>query len=214
MVLFPFNVATIMQPHPFVSESEYFELDARAPEGVRLEYFGGIVYCNGQPYIPDLAEAMAGETEAHSRVKDNAFLTLQEQMPEGCRAYTAGMRVLAPGYSKQDYAYSDVIVTCGTLHFDESKTPPVLLNPVLLVEILSRSTRSHDYITKEKAYFRVESLLEYWIVDPERFHVRRHHHGVVEEGAIVRIDFENETDVVPGDIPGSIEVPLAAFYVK
>ena len=203
-----------MQPYPVVSESEYFALDASAPEGVRLEYFGGIVYCNGQPYIPDLAEAMAGETEEHSRVKDNVFLALQERLPGGCRAYTAGMRVLAPGYGKRDYAYPDVIVTCGALHFDESKSPPVLLNPVLLVEVLSRSTKSHDYITKEKAYFQVESLLEYWIVDPERVHVRRHHRSGEEPGGIVRLDFESETDVVPGEIPGGIEVPLAAFYLR
>ena len=203
-----------MQPYPFVSESEYFALDARAPEGVRLEYFGGIVYCNGQPYIPELAEAMAGETEEHSRVKDNVFLALQERLPDGCRAYTAGMRVRAPGYGKREYAYPDVIVTCGALHFDESHSPPVLLNPVLLVEVLSRSTQSHDYITKEKAYFRVASLREYWIVDPERPHVRRHHRSGEEEGGIVRIDFEHENDAVAGEIPGGINVPLAAFYVK
>ncbi len=181
---------------------------------MRLEYFGGIVYCNGQPYVPDLAEAMAGETEEHSRVKDNVFLALQERLPDGCRAYTAGMRVLAPGYGKRDYACPDVIVTCGALRFDESKSPPVLLNPVLLVEILSRSTKSHDYITKEKAYFQVESLLEYWIVDPERPHVRRHHRSSTEQGGVVRIDFENETNTVPGEIPGGFNVPLAAFYLK
>ena len=202
-----------MQPYPFISEPEYFELDARAPQGLRLEYFDGVVYCNGQPYLPELAESMAGETEAHARVKDNIFLALQERLPEGCRAYTAGMRVLAPEYGKHGYAYPDVIVTCGTLHFDESKNPPVLLNPLLLVEVLSRSTQAHDYITKEKAYFRIASLLEYWIVDPERIHLRRHHRSREEEGAIVRIDLENETDVVPLAIDG-IDVPLTDFYVK
>lgn len=198
-----------MQPHPFISEQEYLALDAEAPEGVRLEYFDGTLYHNGQPYVPEQTAAMAGETYAHARVKDNVQRALEDRLGErGCEALTAGLKVRAPGHGRGGYAYPDVVVFCGPPEFDETQKPPVLLNPVLLVEVLSDSTQVHDYVTKERAYFRVPSLQEYWIVDPERPLVRqlvRHGNGIFLR------DHEGREATLRSETLG-LELPLSACY--
>lgn len=202
-----------MQPSPFTSEHEYLVLDAQAPDGVRLEYLDGTVYLGGQPYLPGLVEAMAGETYEHAVVKDNVRDALQRRLKAGCRALTAGMKVRAPGHGRGGYVYPDVFVLGGPPELDETQKPPVLLNPLLVVEVLSPSTQVHDYVTKERAYFRVPSVQEYWIVDPERPLVRQ---LVRRPDGVLRRDDERAPDAEAlGTLRSEVldlDVPIAEFY--
>ena len=84
------------------------------------------------------------------------------------------MRVRAPGYGRENYAYPDGMIMCEEKHFDNTTQPPTLLNPTVLIEIASESTRSRDFADKLEAYFRLDSLKEYWIVDADQPHVVRY----------------------------------------
>ena len=110
---------------PPVSLETYFRLDAGSD--VRLEYWDGRVV------------AMAGESRNHAVVKDDVVRCIAAQRPE-CLALTAGLRVLAPGYGRQNYAYPDGVLVCGEEAYDD-RQPPTLLNPALLVEVTSATTR-------------------------------------------------------------------------
>lgn len=139
-----------------LTPEDYFRIDEASPE--RIEYW------NGQIFV------MAGETPNHSRIKDNVIFLLRDRKPD-CQARTSGVRVMAPGYGRRNYAYPDGILTCGAEDYDTTANPPALRNPTLLVEVTSESTRSFDLDEKLFAYFQIEALREYWVVDAERARV-------------------------------------------
>ena len=142
-----------MQPEVLVTPEEYLAFEAVAE--VKHEYWQGRII------------AMAGETPNHSTVKDNLINALRHHRPE-CTARSAGVHVRAPGYGRENYAYPDGLLVCEEEHYDTAVNPPTLLNPLLLIEITSDSTRSRDTTDKLDAYFRLDSLQEYWIVEPDR----------------------------------------------
>lgn len=150
-----------------VTVDEYFRLDAESQE--RLEYWYGRVV------------ALAGEQRNHAVVKNNLMGAVEGQRPD-CLTLQSGLRVYAPGYGRENYAYPDGLMVCGEEQYDQSKNPPVLLNPVLLVEVTSLSTGRIDLENKLDAYFQIESVLEYWVVDPDQVHVQRY---AREDDAIV-----------------------------
>jgi Uma2 family endonuclease len=64
------------------------------------------------------------------------------------------------------YAYPDIVVACGTPRFDE-KQQDTLLNPTILVEVLSKSTESYDRTTKFYHYRTLESLSDYVLISQD-----------------------------------------------
>ena len=141
-----------MQPDHSVTPEEYLALEAEAE--VRHEYWYGRVV------------AMAGETYNHNAVKDDLVNALRRL--SDCDVLSSGLRVRAPGYGRDNYTYPDAVVMCTPKQFDETTRPPTLLNPTVLIEVTSDSTGNRDSTDKLDAYFQLDSLLEYWIVDPDR----------------------------------------------
>jgi len=76
------------------------------------------------------------------------------------------VRVSAAGL----YTYPDVIVVCGERHFLDDQRD-TLLNPSLIVEVLSPSTEAYDRGRKFEHYQSIESVSEYLLVSPDRVHV-------------------------------------------
>ena len=148
-----------MQSSALLTPEEYLAFEAEAE--VKHEYWHGRIV------------AMAGETPNHSTVKDNLVDALRNQRPE-CIARTSGLRVRAPGYGRDNYAYPDGLMVCEEERYDASANPPTLLNPTLLIEVTSDSTRSRDTTDKLDAYFELDSLQEYWIVEPDRPYALRY----------------------------------------
>jgi len=177
--------------HP-VSLEAYFQLDAESE--ARLEYWGGQIV------------AMAGESRNHAIVKDDVIRCIERQRPD-CLALTAGLRVYAPGYGRQNYAYPDGLLVCGEERYDDNQ-PPTLLNPALLLEVTSPTTKSTDFDDKFGAYFKIESLREYWIIDPERAYVRQCIKA--QEGVLVRL-VQDLTANLDSEALG-LSVPLAEVY--
>ena len=184
-----------MQADVLFTPEEYLAFEADAE--VKHEYWHGRVI------------AMAGETPNHSTVKDNLVGALRHLRPS-CIARSAGVRVRAPGYGRENYAYPDGLMVCGEERYDSSANPPTLLNPTLLVEITSDSTRNRDTLDKLDAYSQLDSLQEYWIIEPDRPFVMRY---VRTEGSLL-VYFIRGLDQTVTSETLEIAIPMEMLYQR
>jgi Uma2 family endonuclease len=142
------------QPETFLTPEQYLEIERRAER--KSEYYNGEMF------------AMAGAREAHNLLVANLVGELGQQLrSRPCRVYLSNMRVRVTGTGL--YTYPDVITVCGEPSFlgDQRDT---LLNPDLLVEVLSPSTEAYDRGRKFEQYKAIESLREYLLVASDRIH--------------------------------------------
>lgn len=112
--------------------------------------------------------SMPGESLAHNRIALNlssSLLQLFEDRP--CEVYMEGIRARV---SLDRYRYPDVVALCGEPLVD-TDNPPSLLNPMLIVEVLSPSTRATDYGDKSLEYRHIPSLTDYLLVEQDRVFV-------------------------------------------
>jgi len=138
---------------------EYLELDKNSEE--KYEYFDGEVF------------ARAGGSPNHARLGvDIGSLFSQKLKGRNCEAFNSDMRVKVP--AAFPYRYPDVSVVCGEPIFEDLNGQEMLVNPVLIVEVLSPSTAAYDLKDKFTAYQSIESFREYLIVSQDRPHVIQH----------------------------------------
>ena len=143
------------QPKPRLTPEQYLEIE-RAAE-YKSEYFGGEMF------------AMAGAAEAHNLLVSNLIAELNFQMRgRPCRVYPSDMRVRVSATGL--YTYPDIIAVCGEPEFLDGRRD-TLLNPNLIVEVLSPSTEAYDRGRKFEHYQSIPSLGEYVLVASDRMHV-------------------------------------------
>lgn len=125
----------------------------------KSEYFDGAVY------------AMSGASETHNLVVMNTGARLNLQLAERpCRVYPSDMKVGLPGLRK--FFYPDLTVTCDEPEFtDENRD--VLLNPLVIIEVLSDSTSACDRGKKFQSYQDIPSFQEYILISQEDLLVER-----------------------------------------
>jgi len=136
---------------------EYLEFDRNSDE--KWEYLDGEVF---QVF------AMAGASPDHSLITSNvnrAFGNLLEG--KNCRVYSSDLRGKRGLYK---YAYSDVTIVCGKSEFDDI----TLLNPILIVEVLSPATEKYDRGDKAQQYRRLASLQAYLLIAQDRVSIELH----------------------------------------
>jgi len=125
------------------------------------EYWDGII-------VP-LSEllSMAGGTYAHSVIAVNIGAELREKLKgKSCQTMGSDMRVKIP--RPPYYFYPDASVVCGERQFDpDAPTTTTLLNPKVVVEVLSPSTESYDRGKKLEKYIRVPTLEEYVMISQD-----------------------------------------------
>ncbi|HYE75329.1 MAG TPA: Uma2 family endonuclease [Blastocatellia bacterium] len=143
---------TALPKHKYTLE-EYFELERNSDE--KYEYFNGEVF------------AMAGGSSAHSRISVNAISVLVQKLRgKSCEVFNSDMRIKVP--AAFPYRYPDVSGVCGTPVFDEIQGQQMLVNPILIVEVLSPSTAAYDLGEKFTAYQSIESFQEYLLIYQDR----------------------------------------------
>jgi Uma2 family endonuclease len=131
---------------------EYYDLADRALE--RQEYFQGRIY------------AMAGASPEHGRIGANLTAALSARLRGGgCRVYTADVRVHIQETGM--LTYPDLSVVCGEPRFDDGR-PKGILNPTVLIEVLSETTEGYDRGDKFRHYQTIPSLREYVLVSQAR----------------------------------------------
>lgn len=120
-------------------------------------------------YVRGEIIAMSGASRVHSLIVTNIsgelYIQLKGRM---CEVHTNDMRVqTSPEIS---YFYPDVLVVCGEPRFEDN-TFDTLLNPIVLVEVLSPSTAAYDRGEKFKHYQQLTSLREYVLVSQDEVRV-------------------------------------------
>ena len=143
------------QPKTFLTPEQYLEIERKAE--YRSEYYQGEMF------------AMAGATREHILLVTNLVGELRQQLRTGpCEVYSNDMRVrVSPGGL---YTYPDVIVVCEEPRFEDGHLD-TLLNPVLIVEVLSPSTEAYDRGRKFQHYRGIDSLAAYLLAASDRVHV-------------------------------------------
>ena len=140
------------QPNIYLSPEEYLALERQAD--YKSEYFNGVVY------------AMSGASLNHNTIVANVIIELGQQLRgRDCRILPSDIKVRMPDSRK--FFYPDVSVVCGEPQFHDERTD-VLLNPILIIEVLSESTESFDRGKKFQAYQRLESLQEYILISQSK----------------------------------------------
>ena len=115
--------------------------------------------------------AMAGAKEEHNDVAGNVFGSLHNAYRAGgCKPYGSDQMVHAASLDKG--FYPDVSAVCGPREFRDPEDRRVLLNPTLVVEVLSQSTASRDMTQKLDAYLSMPSVEQCVIIDPSTLYVR------------------------------------------
>lgn len=109
---------------------------------------------------------MAGATKDHNRIKENLSIEIGYFLKEKfCQSFSSDFQVHIPKNGL--YAYPDLIVVCDEPELLDG-TFDTLLNPTVLIEILSKSTRGYDKNAKFALYRGIPTLREYLLVDSRR----------------------------------------------
>ncbi len=132
----------------YSTPKEYLEMERLAPS--RNEYYAGAMY------------AMAGASRRHVFIVTNVVASLGGQLKGGrCSAFANDLRVKVSTHGL--YTYPDVGVVCGKGRY-EDKYGDTLLNPTVIIEVISDSTESYDRGRKFEMYRTLESLTDYLLV--------------------------------------------------
>lgn len=108
--------------------------------------------------------SMAGASRRHNLISGNAFGELRNQLKgKSCEAYMNDMRVRT---KPDEYTYPDVIIVCGEPQFEDEEY--TLLNPTVLIEVLSKTTESRDRDDKLHDYHSIESVNDYILVAQDK----------------------------------------------
>jgi Uma2 family endonuclease len=145
------------QPHSLYSVKEYLAMERTAEE--RHEYLDGHVY------------AMAGESPEHGTICMNLSRIISTQLlGKPCQAFAKDMKVRSGPEPKLRqspkglYSYPDLLVVCGDMQFHDEYRD-VLLNPTVLIEVLSPATEAFDRGEKWARYQTwLPSLIDYLLV--------------------------------------------------
>lgn len=147
---------------------------------------------------------MAGGSATHSRIKVNLTTSFENRLAQsGCIVYDSDMRVRAG----EMYAYPDLSVVCGTPLFEDDQH--TLLNPILIVEVLSPSTEAYDRKDKFKQYRSLPTLEDYVLVAQDEAYVEHFHRQA--DGTWILAEMKGmEAEI---SLPSlSITLPLATIY--
>ncbi|MEO8073529.1 MAG: Uma2 family endonuclease [Acidobacteriota bacterium] len=136
-----------------MSEQEYLAFEEKSK--IKHEYMDGEIF------------SMAGATRKHNLATTNISRILGNQLEEtDCEVYTGDFRGRVRGGHN---VYPDVAVACGDiLTVDDDKT---LLNPIVVFEVLSKSTEKRDRGEKAEDYYKLDSLQDYILVSQYRVRV-------------------------------------------
>ncbi len=139
----------------FFTPAEYLAMEEVAE--TKHEYFNGEIF------------DMVGASRNHVRIATNMIRALGNALEaKPCEVYTSDMRLLVKPTGL--YTYPDVTVVGGKPEFLKGRTA-TLLNPTLIVEILSESTRDYDREQKFELYKALTALKEYVLIEQARPHV-------------------------------------------
>jgi Uma2 family endonuclease len=184
-----------VQHRPYLTPEDYLAVERQA-EG-RSEYFDGEMF------------AMTGGTYRHNVILGNLVGELRQQLKRRpCTVCPNDQRVRVPATGF--YTYPDVVVTCGEPRF-EDETLDTLLNPRLIVEVLSPTTEAYDRGKKFEHYRTIDSLAEYVLVAQDAPRVDQF---LRQDGNLWRFTSTSGLDGAVSLSSIEVELALAEIYDK
>lgn len=182
------------QPKLKYTLEEYLEIDRESE--ARLEYWDGEIF------------DMSGSSPQHDQVESNLHFYLRMKLQgRGCRVFLANTRIKVP--SASPYRYGNTSAVCGQPQFESIGGVEALTNPLLIIEVLSKSSEAYDRGEKFTNYQSIESFREYLLIAQRRPHVT--HLVKQEDGSWNQRDY-NDLDAVIKLISLDCDLSLQEIY--
>lgn len=145
--------AKLKSPH--YSVEEYLQREDTAEE--RSEY------CNGEIFT------MAGGTLNHNQISGNVYAELNIALKkQNYRVYMADVKLWIP--QRNNFKYPDVMIVEGHPQYYDNRKD-IILNPIVIIEVLSDSTKDYDRGDKFQQYRTLESLQEYVLISQNSVYI-------------------------------------------
>ena len=178
------------QPKTYLTPEEYLAVERQ--NEYKSEYIDGEMV------------AMTGASRRHNIIGVNVTREISQQLKgHPCEIYANDMRVRIASRREYAYTYPDVAVVCGEPQFEDDYLD-TLLNPTVLIEVLSESTERYDRGKKFSFYRTIESLAEYVLVAQDEYGIEQY--AKQADGRWLLSDHRSSEDVV--ELP-SIRCALA-----
>lgn len=186
----------------YLTPQEYLELERSAE--FKSEYHDGEVF------------AMAGASPRHTIIVANTTYVLVGALKKrACTVHNADLRIKVRASGL--YTYPDVVVICDKPRFDDPREDTVL-NPALIVEVLSPSTEAYDRGAKFRHYRSIGSLTDYLLISQDRalieHYVRQPDEAAGEPGSRWLLTAWQGLENVAHIASLGIDLPLAEVYDK
>ena len=151
--------------------------------------------------------AMAGASLNHNRIVSNMHAALYNAIEaKSCEVFMSDLRLWIE--KRRLYTYPDVTVICDEPEFVEDRTDTII-NPKIIIEVLSKSTESYDRGDKFHAYWTLDTFEEYVLVDQYRVHVEYFRKIDEKIWEIIVLTRADETLTLKSI---EIEIPLGKIY--
>lgn len=142
-----------------MSEAEYLAFERESE--IRHEFVDGEIY------------ATTGASNNHIIVVGNLQTSLNNQLRDSnCLVMSNDLRVKVEG--RKSYRYPDLTVICDDPEMIGEENPQSLLNPTIIIEVLSASTASVDHIEKREEYFNIPTVEEYLLISQNTSKIERY----------------------------------------
>jgi len=145
----------------YYTPEEYLAIEEKAE--YKSEYYKGEIF------------AMSGASINHNKIVGNLLVGLKIDLKDStCEAFMSDMRLWVE--EKELYTYPDIVVICEDPKFYPDRDDTIT-NPLLIVEVLSNSTKNYDRGDKFQFYRTLPSFKEYVLVDQYDYHVENFYIG-------------------------------------
>ncbi|MEA5581788.1 Uma2 family endonuclease [Nodularia harveyana UHCC-0300] len=182
-----------LEEQRYYSPEEYLEIEVDSE--IRNEYIDGQL-------IP-----MTGGTPNHNQLAGNFYSFLNVALKrQPYRVFIADQRLWIP--NRRIYTYPDVMIVQSPLEYQEGRKD-TLTNPVMIAEVLSKSTKSYDRDEKFSAYRTISSFKEYILIDQYTMHVE--HYCKTDQNKWIFSEYDNG-DVTLNLAAVPCQVLLADIY--
>ena len=187
-----------MSAHPQLKRlytvEEYFELEEKSD--IKHEYYRGEIF------------EMAGGSANHSRIAGNVFAACHFGLRGSkCEAFTSDIRVLIAAFGF--YTYPDITVTCSATQFAENQTDTII-NPIVVIEVLSPSTKNYDRGQKFQFYRSIPTLKEYVVIEQDFPYIEYHFR---QENTWILTEIKSIEDTLSLQSI-DIQIPLRDLYAR
>lgn len=193
----------VQEKQQLYTPDEYLALEARAE--FKSEYRNGIIV----PITGESNTQMTGGSTNHNRIAGNFYaalnLTFRQQDYE---VFMENVRLWIP--KKLIFTYPNIMVIAGTIKYYQNRTDTIL-NPQVIVEVLSKSMEGYDQEDKFRAYKTLPSFQEYVLIDQTEQYVEQFVKTDVKRWSLRDYDTTDE-ELILATVPAQIS--LTNLYNK